>query len=286
MIPVTEWISNCIELERNSNKTDTSLWKELYEFGQVDDKINHHLPMYPEEAAPVTVYVTGKIDGIREKKGPFYHLQEPNDLVYLIYGEEDECADNSYIWKRPDSLLRYLTICYVPQNKIKCVQKEIKRFIVFTVGKPEIWMRNLLKKSKVAGLLGWEDQIDPTWYVSWSASYRDFSYALFLKDDVNFSSRVKKSAHFCPNIPSGLKLGLQRALRGHNDEQREQLWREALDLTAMQMLEEYWLYNALDIKEFVPELVKKVIEYHHIRSIPPNETSVIGVEESFKKWLQ
>ena len=287
VIPVIEWISNCIELERKSNNTTLSLWNELYDFGQIDDQARRNLPILPEGAAPVVVYVTGTLDEIRQTKGPFQHMKEPTDLIFLIYGEENQSHGNSFTRTRKDPMLHYLTICYIPQNMVKYYQAEIERFIIFTRGKPEIWMRSLLKKNKVTGLVGWEHKLDPTWHVSWTVPYWDFSYAWFLKNDVDDSRQMKKSVHSTPNTPNGLKLGLQRALKEVNAEQKEQLWRQTMDQAAMQMLDEYWLLNGVSIKKFIPELVGKVNDYyHHIRSIPQEATNVNRVEDFFKWWLR
>ncbi|MCQ6274782.1 hypothetical protein JMM81_07335 [Bacillus sp. V3B] len=287
MIPVIEWISNCIELERKSKNTTLSLWEELYDFGQTGDQARRNLPILPEGAASVVMYVTGTLDEIRQTRGPFQYMKEPNDLVFLIYGEEEQRHENGFTWKRPDPLLHYLTICYIPQNMVRFYQDELDRFIILTRGKPEIWMRSLLKKNKVAGLVGWAHKLDPTWHVSWSVSYLDFSYGLFLKDDFDGSRQVQKSVHRCPNMPHGLKLGLQRALKEGDTQKKEQLWRQTMDQAAMQMLDEYWLLNGVAIKEFMPQLVRKVNDYyHHIRSIPSEEANVNRVEDFFQWWLQ
>ena len=89
MVPVIEWISNCIELERNSNSTTISLWSELYEFGQIGKGFDRKLPLRPKNVAPLVVYVTGRIDEIQKRKGPFQYIKEPKDVIFLTFGESN-----------------------------------------------------------------------------------------------------------------------------------------------------------------------------------------------------
>ncbi|MGR5981733.1 hypothetical protein ACT7CN_05175 [Bacillus cereus] len=85
MVPVIEWISNCIELERNSNSATISLWSELYELGQIGRDFGRKLPSQPKDAAPLVVYVTGKLDEIQKRKGPFQYVKEPTDIIFLTF---------------------------------------------------------------------------------------------------------------------------------------------------------------------------------------------------------
>ncbi|WP_458413051.1 hypothetical protein ACNQFZ_19975 [Schinkia sp. CFF1] len=286
---VIEWISTCIEREQQGGPPTLSLWNELYSYGQLDENMNHKLPALPDGAAPLVVYVTGVLDEIRQRKGPFYHMQEPEDLIFMVYGEGDKSlGGHGSIMKCSSPLLRYVTICFVPFRVIKFYQSEIDRFVVFTHGKPEKWMHSLFLKKKVAGLVGWQHMIDDNWHVNWSVSYDDFTYGLFLDvADVQEAGKTEALMPQYPNTPVGLKLGLQRALKEGNSKLREQLWKQTIDRAAMQMLDEYWLLNHIEIKEFVPELMEKVRDYlYQIRSIPPQESNINRVGEFLKWWLQ
>ena len=131
MVPVIEWISNCIELERNSNSTTISLWSELYEFGQIGKGFDRKLPLRPKNVAPLVVYVTGRIDEIQKRKGPFQYIKEPKDVIFLTFGESNHFSEIDAIWECPDPLLKYITICYVPPKIIKFYQENLKNVLFF-----------------------------------------------------------------------------------------------------------------------------------------------------------
>ncbi|MDA1800404.1 hypothetical protein [Bacillus cereus group sp. BY6-1LC] len=287
MVPVIEWISNCIELERNSNSATISLWSELYELGQIGRDFDRKLPPQPKDAAPLVVYVTGRLDEIQKRKGPFQYVKEPTNIIFLTFGETNHFSEIDAIWECPDPLLKYITICYVPPKMIKFYQEDLKKCVIFSLGKPEIWMRSLLKQKKVAGIVGWNHRIEDDWRLDWSVSYQEFSYELLLRNTSNTSSQTKRLVHSIPKLPKGLKLGLQRALKEEKIGSKERTWKQTIDQFAMQMLDEYWLLNGFPIQKFVPVLVEKVYNYHYFaRNIPPQEECINQVECFFDTWLK
>jgi hypothetical protein len=279
LTPTIEWISQCIETERE-NEASLSLWRALYDYGQLEAAPKHNLPPLPEGAAPAVVYVTGDFSLLNSQSSLFHGIEKGDDLVYFTYGEGAEL----YAQKRKEPVLRFLSVCYIPPQMLGSYQGQVDRMTVLTQGKLEVWMRPLFIQKKVSGLVGYEKSVDPRWGVSWSSSYERFSYSLLLQDQIPKDSPTTEIDKQRPEIPIGLRLGLQRAIVEEYDK-RNVLWNQVLDRIVMQLFDEDWLIHAYSIPEYIPILLEEVGYYvEQIRSIPAEEKYIDRVASHLELW--
>jgi hypothetical protein len=287
IISSIEWISERMESE--AEPTSYSLWSTLYYEGLTKSQIQKNLPKPPDGAAPTIVFITGPLSAFKSFKGPLGKIGSQEAIVFLVNSGKKKEQLRSYpvcfVLESIEPVLKYITICYIPPNLIINYLDEIGRIAVFTTGKPELWMRPLLLKQKVFGLVNWGNRIEDDWKVKWSVVGDDFSYSLFLQDK-SFVKAKKVSLIGDKNlIPVGLKLGLQRALKEDNPIKRLELWERAMDEAATQLLDEEWLLKQSPIDSYLPVLMEKVSYYLEvIRSISPDVTHLDQIIEMLELW--
>lgn len=283
--PAIEWIMARMESDVR-NAASYSLWIALYYHNQAG--ANLKLPAPPLGSAPRLVYVTGALTGF--KNHFFSKLEQTDKIVFLVYTKENEGQlkeEYDYrVLNSSETVLRYMTICYIPVSLISNYQEKLHRMTVFTQGKPEIWMRSLLTKRKVCGLVGWEKPINENWQVNWSASYESFSYSLLLEDQLLQKEEEKLPLLGDKNmIPIGLKLGLQRALKETNDRKKRELWTQTLDGAVAQLLDEHWLIHQPPIEHYLPQVLDKVITYLElVRNLPASSENVNRAWVLLEQW--
>lgn len=250
IIPIVHWIHN--NIDKNS-----TLWNSFIN--------NGNLPNLPDN----TVYVTGSLEKIKEVNSVFDGIQTENTHTLL--------SDTN-------KLLNWMTICYIPPQKL--TDYPVDRIVAFTNGRPEKWIRNLLKAKKVSGLVGWSNQIIDDWELAWESSYEDFTPNLLTQDYWLY----KKS----PNIQLERKVrvtvpqieGLKNTLSTEDLDEKELNWKNELDNIATQLIHSIWIIGDYRMKDFAPILFQLVEDYlTNIRDIFAHESNIDRIESLFNEWI-
>lgn len=232
---------------------------------------NGHLPNLPHDGAKSVVYVTGSTEKMKEVHDIFMEIDDEFKLTIL---------SNNDI----HPLLKWFTICYIPSQKL--AEFPVDRLVAFTNGRPEKWVRHLLKAKKISGLVGWTNQIIDEWEVSWNTSYKDFTSDLLLQDKWIYkqSSPIQIEKKIKVTVPQ--LNSLKNSLILENIDEMEISWRKELDNIASQLIHSIWILNDFRIRDFSPLFLQLVEDYlTNIRDIFAHESNVERIELLFNEWI-
>lgn len=258
-LPIIHWINNNIDKE-------SSLWTSFVH--------NGNIPNVPQTTKTI-VYVTGSLEKMKEVNSIFNEISNSNSITILA-NEDDTISSQN--------LLRWMTICYIPPERLSV--HRVDRLIAFTNGKPEKWIRNLLKAKKVAGLVGWTNQIIEEWEVSWNSSYDDFQLDLLTNDTWMYKKSNSIIFHSTLKVSEEQIERLSFALSLENIDEIELTWKKELDKIVSYLIEKLWEEQDFRMRDFSPLFLQLVEDYLvHIRDIFVHESNISRIELLLNDWI-